>query len=76
MPDDAREVIFPEGVPLITQEVVKSPTVSVEASAVIPEEETDSVTEAEGNLANEKSELEASAGENAPAEAKQNLLEN
>lgn len=77
MPDDAREIIFPEGVPILAQ--VEKSTESTEKvtknnTPIATEVDTNSVTEAEGNLANEKSELESQAGGNAPDEAKQNLL--
>ncbi|HBL41888.1 mechanosensitive ion channel family protein [Gimesia sp.] len=67
MPDDAREVIFPQGVPVTmvsaeeaeakkTAPAKQPPLTPPRSPVAIPEEET--VTEAEGSLASEYNELE------------------
>lgn len=72
MPDDAREIIFPDGVP------VKM----IEASAIsetptpdpVPIESNASATESEGDLSNERAEVEEHAGAAAPEDQGTDLL--
>jgi small-conductance mechanosensitive channel len=75
MPDDAREVIFPQGVPIV--EANERPAGAAAApTAVMPSYEPKTpVSEAEGDLSNEDREIEAQAVAAAPDD-KDNLLLN
>lgn len=75
MPDDAREVIFPNGVPLMQMpaESASIPEAPKE-TAKEQHEDSESVTDAEGSLSSEKEEIEAKAGNSSLAESSQNLL--
>jgi small-conductance mechanosensitive channel len=79
MPDEAREVVFPAGVPvrMITEQdrVIESLASSQDKKAV-PEEEDASANEAEGDLSSEANEIEQQARQSRSPEAGQNLLEN
>lgn len=84
MPDEAREVIFPQGVPLIpAPEVQVSPTLGTRETAesldlqppsvtALPEPVT---TAAEGNLRSEKAEIHEQSERSRPVEEGENLLE-
>jgi small-conductance mechanosensitive channel len=72
LPDAAREVIFPKGVPL-----VQLPEASAAAPALAREtasEETSTATEAEGDLASESTDMRAQPGQSVVPEAAENLL--
>lgn len=60
MPDDAREIIFPQGVPLVRE--AEAP---IEPAAIIPRETPDERTQAEASLENDQDEVveRASRGE-------------
>lgn len=72
MPDDAREIIFPQGVPIVEHASVR-PAQNLSKAAA--EDSDDSMTAAEGNLVNEKADLEAHAGQAKLVEEQQNLLD-
>lgn len=76
MPDDAREVIFPEGLPLRRWSGTDA-AAPAEAPAPPAAESAAAATESEGDLANERAEIEANTAA-AEAEVKElgpNLLE-
>jgi small-conductance mechanosensitive channel len=53
MPDEAREIIFPQGVPIIRPAEARSPASAPAAPTPAPDEPTAEVTSAEGGLGNE-----------------------
>src|SRR5690606_26364087 len=72
MPDTAREIVFPQGVPLIQQaEQAKQRTEGVVPP--VPSEEASDATTGEGGLRNENSDINEQASSTVP-EAEQNLL--
>ena len=71
MPDDAREIIFPQGVPLLDQR--RGDDVAPEIAA--PRESGAESTEAEGDLANDQDEIAERAGKAASPEDRTDLLE-
>jgi hypothetical protein len=73
LPDAAREVIFPKGVPLaqFPQASAAAPDVAERES---PPEETSAATEAEGDLASESTDIRAQPGQGVVPEAGENLL--
>jgi small-conductance mechanosensitive channel len=77
LPDPAREVVFPKGVPVIQTRKTTQPqtrTAPVEAPPLAhAEEETSAATPAEGSLANESKALSETAAGSAP-EGQENLL--
>lgn len=82
MPDEAREVIFPEGVPVIAtsdggnQSTTKNtPTPSNATTTATVDEDSSQITEAEGDLANEQEELEEQVISAVLPEGQQDLLE-
>lgn len=79
MPDDAREVIFPQGVPIIQANGEQASSFANNAPAEPTTEQHDqdeqSVTPAEGDLANERKDIEAQSANADLPESKQNLLE-
>lgn len=85
MPDEAREIIFPQGVPVVS--LSQSSTPSSSASRVAPSTTATSeatfqagdaadTTAAEGGLASERSAIEESVGETMPPEGQTDLLGN
>jgi hypothetical protein len=77
MPDGAREVIFPDGVPVRMLET--SPTPQTEAPQTMDrdkpvDEESDSVSDAEGGLHSEAEQIQEQARQSRPVEEGQNLL--
>ncbi len=76
MPDDAREIIFPEGVPI---RQLDAPARQPPPQPQPPAEPDRDATASEGGLSNEFDEIEASAGAAAPSAEETdatNLLEN
>jgi hypothetical protein len=81
LPDPAREVVFPKGVPIVHMDrscIWKAPKKSKLTSeghtgATPPEEETAAATIGEGNLSNEVTEVRERSKGNVP-EASENLL--
>jgi hypothetical protein len=72
LPDPAREVVFPKGVPVIqTERTPAPPKKQREESA--PEEETSVATASEGHLSNEEAEVSETSKGSVP-EADENLL--
>lgn len=62
MPDDAREIIFPDGVPVRMIDAPSGGATSAELPAAIPLIESPAaMTESEGDLSNEKDDVEANA---------------
>ena len=57
MPDDAREIIFPDGVPI--RQIESDPAAA--AAEPPPSETDDDATASEGDLSNEHAEIEANA---------------
>ncbi|MGE3540193.1 MAG: mechanosensitive ion channel domain-containing protein [Candidatus Tectimicrobiota bacterium] len=74
MPDEAREVIFPQGIMVHVADGQRPPTGDTRARA--PEEHEPHViaTQAEGGLQTDAAQLEAQAQQARPSEAGQNLL--
>jgi small-conductance mechanosensitive channel len=80
LPDSAREVIFPKGVPVSDLRTAKKTKAADEAGAVAEharrtpsDSETKAITAAEGNLSNESADIDRRAVGNLP-EAEENLL--
>lgn len=71
MPDDAREVLFPEGVPILERAGDAPPPTPAPPAAP---ESADAATEAEGDLANEREEVEANAAASATEDMAGDLL--
>ena len=72
LPDPAREVVFPKGVPIIqTERAAVPPKKKREEPA--PEEETSVATASEGHLSNEEAEVSETSKGSVP-EAEENLL--
>ena len=72
MPDDAREIIFPDGVPV---KMIEASAVSdAPPPAAPPAESNASATESEGDLRNERAEVEEHAGAAAPEDQGTELL--
>lgn len=72
MPDDAREIIFPDGVPV---KMIEASAVSdASPPAAPPVESNASATESEGDLRNERAEVEEHAGAAAPEDQGTDLL--
>ncbi len=71
MPDDAREIIFPQGVPLLDQRRGGEAAPDVPT----PRESGAESTAAEGNLANDQDEIAERAGKSASPEDRTDLLE-
>lgn len=63
MPDEAREVVFPNGVPVSMQEAATEATPDAPSQAAKPEEDADSANEAEGGLLSDADEIEKQARE-------------
>jgi len=79
MPDEAREIVFPEGVPVrmnSERDHLSEPVVITQEMQPSSEEEAASANEAEGDLISEASEIEQQAKQSRPPESGQNLLEN
>jgi small conductance mechanosensitive channel len=79
MPDEAREVVFPAGVPvrmISEQDRAIESLASSQEKKPVPEEEDASVNEAEGDLSSEANEIEQQARQSRSPEAGQNLFEN
>lgn len=72
MPDTAREVVFPRGVPLIQQAEQAAPPAEEPAATAASEESSDATT-SEGGLRNETSGISERASSTVP-EAERNLL--
>lgn len=70
MPDDAREIIFPEGVPLLSRHGAKA----IEAEPAPPPEHVAERSEAEGALENEQDEVVERAAAAGPPEVKEGDL--
>ena len=84
MPDDAREVIFPQGVPVVQLAGNAEQTARALAAHDIEEnaraeadniESAEDATEAEGDLENEREELEAQAASAGNVEGDNDLLD-
>jgi small-conductance mechanosensitive channel len=84
MPDDAREMIFPQGVPIVQLDGSAERTARALASHDIEEvaraeatveESSETATRAEGDLENEREDLEAQAASVAAVEGETDLLE-
>ena len=84
MPDDAREMIFPQGVPIVQLDGSAERTARALASYDIEEvaraeatveESSETATRAEGDLENEREDLEAQAASVAAVEGETDLLE-
>ena len=73
LPDAAREVIFPKGVPLSQFPEVSAAAAVTEREAP-SSEETSAATEAEGDLASESTDMRAQSGRGIMPEASENLL--
>jgi len=75
LPDPAREVVFPKGVPIVHMESAQKSNLTSEGQtgATSPEEETAAATIGEGNLSNEVTEVRERSKGNVP-EASENLL--
>lgn len=79
MPDDAREVIFPMGVPIIRQREGQ-PTSADQATQPAPftpdqSETTEGATAAEGHLTTDEADIKVAANETAGPESEENLLQ-
>ncbi len=79
MPDEAREVVFPQGVPVMMQDGSASPSQAAtpqptSAAAEAASEPAIDATAAEDGLTNEASDAEAQAAAGAPPEGGGNLL--
>ena len=78
MPDDAREVIFPQGVPVIQANSEPQPSAvssaQPEQTPQHSEQDEQSVTPAEGDLANERKDIESQSANADLPESQQNLL--
>ena len=76
MPDAAREVIFPKGVPVMQMmsSAEASPKAESGAGAAAAPDETSDTTPGEGHLANETIEMQARQSEGDLPEAQENLL--
>jgi hypothetical protein len=72
LPDAAREVIFPKGVPFT--QVPDTAAVPAAARARETTEETSAATKAEGDLLSESSDIRAQPGQGVVPEAAENLL--
>ena len=73
MPDDAREIIFPEGVPVKMVDASEAAS-SARAIEDHPPESNAAATESEGDLKNEREEVEEHARAAAPADQGTDLL--
>jgi small-conductance mechanosensitive channel len=75
LPDSAREVIFPKGVPLIQSEDPAAARAAPDGKVGVrpAEQDTSAATESEGNLSSESAEVRDRSKEAAP-EARENLL--
>lgn len=79
MPDEAREVVFPAGVPvqMISEpDRVMKPQDAMSAKKAEPQEDEASANEAEGDLSSEANEIDKQAKQSRSPEMGQNLLEN
>ena len=75
MPDEAREVVFPKGVPIHTmQEAASAPAEPVQAGRVEIWPSHGDGVEAEGDLTTEKDEIEKQAEQARDPEGGANLL--
>ena len=74
LPDAAREVIFPKGVPLAQLPDAAATAAPAVPTRETPSEETSTVTEAEGDLSSESSDMAAQPGQGTVPEAAENLL--
>ena len=75
LPDAAREVIFPKGVPLARfAGAATAPAAPAAPARETPSEETSAATEAEGDLSSESSDMAAQPGQGVVPEAAENLL--
>lgn len=74
LPDSAREVIFPKGVPLAQLPDAAAAAPAAAAARETPAEETSAATEAEGDLTSESNDMRAQPGQGAVPEAAENLL--
>jgi small conductance mechanosensitive channel len=72
LPDPAREVVFPKGVPIVRADGVPVPSPAAPKEAA-PDDETSIATQSEGRLSNEEAEVSASSKGSVP-EAEENLL--
>jgi small conductance mechanosensitive channel len=75
LPDSAREVIFPKGVPLIQSEGSTASRAAPDSKTAVAlaDQDTSAATESEGNLSNESAEVRERSGGAVP-EARENLL--
>ena len=76
MPDEAREMIFPQGLPVeMIQSEAGTSSVTTKAEGSTPPIESDSVsTTAEGGLSSEAEEIESQARQSRTPESGENLL--
>ncbi|MEM9952778.1 MAG: mechanosensitive ion channel family protein [Chloroflexota bacterium] len=75
MPDDAREVIFPQGIPLEAVSAVPSAPSQATTKRDYPIESANVSTSAEGDLRSEADEIETQARQSRTPESGENLLE-
>ena len=77
MPDEAREIVFPDGVPVRMSSERDDITETVVIAQPQPPsgEESASANEAEGDLLSEANEIEQQAKQSRSPESGQNLLE-
>jgi len=73
MPDEAREVVFPEGVPVFSVEAAPQP--AGEREPQVTAEDDDTAHSAEGDLASESADIEQQARQARLPEEGRNLLE-
>ncbi len=74
LPDAAREVIFPKGVPLVQPQEAAPQAAPKARAKKAPVEENCAATEAEGDLAAELTDMRAQPGGGEVPEARENLL--
>ena len=74
LPDAAREVTFPKGVPLVQLSDAAATGAPVVPARETPSEEASTATEAEGDLSSESSDMAAQPGQGIVPEAAENLL--
>ena len=75
LPDAAREIIFPKGVPLVQwPDAAAKPGTPATPARATPAEETSAATDAEGDLSSELSDMAAQPGQGIVPEAAENLL--
>jgi hypothetical protein len=77
MPDEAREVVFPAGVPVNLQQEARAavdPAASAEKKSITNQADSDTAHQAEGDLLSDDEALERQARESRLPEGGSNLL--